>query len=81
MSLFIFITIPFWMYAAIRGRLGRELYVFHHTRGYQAVLTIGKINDPVFRVYFFYVIFIYQNRPLTRSYRHSQYSRTWRAKC
>ena len=38
---------------------------FHHAGRHQAGFSVGKIDDSIFSVYFFYVILICQKRPMT----------------
>ena len=37
---------------------------FHHACGHQASFSVGKMDDSIFSVNFFYIIFVYQKCPM-----------------
>ncbi len=41
-----------------------SLKPFHHACGHQASFSVGKMDDSIFSVNFFYIIFVYQKCPM-----------------
>ncbi len=37
---------------------------FHHACGHQASFSVGKMDDSIFSINFFYIIFVYQKCPM-----------------